>query len=82
MNKYRIQDYFKLADEELDQIYKNRMDCEHANFLLKEQLGLSDLKTTGRKKVWIKVGITLIARQIQALHQLIHNKNPRTTITN
>ncbi|BAI60953.1 putative transposase for insertion sequence element [Methanocella paludicola SANAE] len=82
VNKYRIQDYLELADEKIDQLYKNRMDCEHANFLLKEQLGLSDLKTTGREKVQVKVGITLIARLIQALHQLIHEKSPRTTIIN
>jgi hypothetical protein len=82
VNKYRIQDYIKISEEDLNQLYKNRMDCEHANFLLKEHLGLSDLKTTGREKVRVKVGITLIARLIQALHQLIHNKNPRTTITN
>jgi IS5 family transposase len=82
VNKYRIQDYLKLADEEIDRIYKNRMDCEHANFLLKEHLRLTDLKTTGREKVKAKVGITLIARQIQALRQLIHQKSPRTTIIN
>lgn len=82
VNKYRIQDYFKIADEKIDQLYKNRMDCEHANFLLKEQLGLSDLKTTGRKKVLVKVGITLITKLIQALHQLKHEKSPRTTIIN
>src|SRR5208337_388049 len=72
VNKYRIQDYIKISEEDLNQLYKNRMDCEHANFLLKEHLGLSDLKTTGREKVRVKVGITLIARLIQALHQLIH----------
>jgi hypothetical protein len=82
VNKYRVQDYFKFAEEKIDQLYKNRVDCEHANFLLKEQPGLSNLKTTGRKKVWTKVGITLIARQIQALRQLIHEKSPRTTIIN
>jgi len=82
VNKYRIQDYLKLAEEKIDQLYKNRMDCEHANFLLKGQPGLSDLKTIGRKKVWVKVGITLIARQIQALRQLINEKSPRTTIVN
>ncbi|BAI60939.1 putative transposase for insertion sequence element [Methanocella paludicola SANAE] len=82
VNKYRIQDYFKIPEETIDQLYKNRMDCEHANFLLKEQLSLKDLKTTGREKVLVKVGITLIARLIQALHQLIHQKSPRTTIIN
>jgi hypothetical protein len=82
VNKYRVQDYLELSEEKVDQLYKNRMDCEHANFLLKGQLGLSDLKTTGRKKVWVKIGITLIARLIQALHQLIHEKSPRTTIIN
>ncbi|BAI61218.1 putative truncated transposase [Methanocella paludicola SANAE] len=82
VNKYRIQDHLELGDEELDHIYKNRMDCEHANFLLKEHLGLTNLKTTGREKVRVKVGITLIARQIQVLRQLINQKNPRTTITN
>lgn len=82
VNKYRIQDYLNMPDEEIDRIYKNRMDCEHVNFLLKEQLGLKDLKTTGREKVRVKVGITLIARQIQALRQLIHQKSPRTTIIN
>ena len=82
VNKYRLQDYYEIPDKTLDQLYKNRMDCEHANFLLKEQLSLTNLKTTGREKVKIKVGITLIARQIQVLRQLIHEKSPRTTIIN
>ncbi len=84
----RLGAHLKLTDEKIDHLYKNRMDCEHANFLLKEQLSLSDFcyairaKTIGREKVRVKVGITLIARLIQALHQLIHEKSPRTTIIN
>lgn len=81
-NKYRIQDYTKLKTETLDQLYKNRMDCEHVNFLLKEHLPLTNIKTKGIKKVKTKIGITLITRQIQVHHQLTRNKNPRTTTMN
>jgi len=88
VNKYRIQDHINMPDEEIDRIYKNRMDYEHANFLPKEHFDLTNFcyairaKTTGREKVSVKVGITLIARQIQVLRQLTHQKSPRTTITN
>lgn len=50
VNKYRVQDRLEIPDGSLDQLYKNRMDCEHANFLLKGQLNLSDLKPPEEKK--------------------------------
>lgn len=78
-NKYRIQDCLQIMTETLDQLYKNRMDCEHSNFLLKEHLQLTNIKTRGIKRVQTKIGITLITRQIQVLHQLKKEKNPRTT---
>lgn len=79
-NKYRIQNYLEMSDEAVNRLYKNRQDCEHANFLLKEQLQLTDLKTSGREKVKTMIYITLIARLIQVLHQLVQDKNPRSTI--
>jgi len=81
-NKYRIQDYTKIKTQTLDQLYKCRMDCEHVNFLLKEHLPLTNIKTKGIKKVRTKIGITLITRQIQVHHQLKRDKNPRTTTMN
>lgn len=81
VNKYRVQDRLKIPEDTLEQLYKNRMDCEHANFRLKGHLGLTDLKTIGREKVRTKIGLTLIARQIQVLHQLKTGNNPRTTYT-
>jgi len=49
VNKYPIQDYLDLANEKIKQLYKSRTDCEHAKFLLKGQLVLSDLKNAGKK---------------------------------
>ncbi len=36
VNEYPIQDYFEITQCKIDQLYQNMMDCEHANFPLKE----------------------------------------------
>lgn len=77
MNKYRIQDYLKLGDEELDRIYKNRMDCEHANFLLKEHLGLKDFYLcNSSKNHWERKSPG------KSRHNTHRKTNPSTTPTN
>ena len=79
--KYRLQDYCPADREHLDDLYKNRNDCEVANGLLKEHLHLEDTKTRGILRNRVKTGLTILARQIQVLYQLRHAANPRTTIT-
>ena len=80
--KYRLQDYCQIHGNKLNKIYKNRYDCEVTNKLLKEHLALRKTNTIGIKKTKTKIGLTIIARQIQVLYQLKHKQNPRTTITN
>jgi IS5 family transposase len=80
--KYRIQYYCKVHGNKLNHLYKTRMDCEVTNGLLKEHLHLERTRTKGIIKTRIKTGLTILARQIQVLYQLIHEKNTRTTIIN
>jgi hypothetical protein len=80
MNKYRLQDYIPFHDITMNKLYKNRMHCEYTNYLLKERLDLKRVKTTRIFRIHVKTGLTLIARQIQVLHQIIKGANPRTTI--
>ena len=80
--KYRLQDYSPTDEEHLDHLYKNRNDCEVANGLLKEHQRLEDTKTRGILRNRVKAGLTILARQIQVLHQLRHKANLRTTIIN
>ncbi len=79
--KYRLQDYCPANENTLDHLYKNRNDCEVTNGLLKEHLHLEDTKTKGLVRNRVKTGLTILARQIQVLHQLRRDANPRTTIT-
>jgi len=78
--KYRIQEYIPFHDITMNKLYKNRMHCEYTNYLLKEHLTLKRVNTTGKFRIHVKTGLTLIARQIQVLYQLIKGANPRTTI--
>lgn len=78
--KYRLQDYCQTTQKQLDEIYKNRNDCEVTNNLLKERLNITNTRTTGRQRTRTKIGLTIIARQIQVHYQLKHKQNPRTTI--
>jgi transposase, IS5 family len=80
--KYRIQYYCQVHGNKLNHLYKTRMDCEVTNGLLKEHLNLERTRTKGIIRTKVKTGLTIIARQIQVLHQLTHEKNTRTTITN
>jgi hypothetical protein len=80
--KYRVQDYSPADQDQLDHLYKNRNDCEVVNGLLKEHLRLEDTKTRGILRNRVKAGLTILARQIQVLHQLRHKANTRTTIIN
>ena len=80
--KYRLQDYCQVHGNRLNHLYKNRIDCEVTNSLLKEHLRLEDTKTRGIQRNRVKAGLTILARQIQVLHQLKHNADPRTTIMN
>nr|WP_272941624.1 transposase [Methanocella conradii] len=79
-NKYRLQDYMPFHDITMNKLYKNRMHCEYANYLLKEHLDLKRVNTTGILRTHTKTGLTLIARLIQVLYQLRQEANPRTTI--
>lgn len=78
--KYRIQYYCQVHGNKLNQLYKTRLECEVTNSLLKEHLHLERTRTKGIKRTRAKTGLTILARQIQVLHQLTQNKNTRTTI--
>lgn len=78
--KYRIQEIIPFHDITMNKLYKNRMHCEYTNYLLKEHLDLKRVNTTRSFRTHVKTGLTLIARQIQVLYQLIKGANPRTTI--
>lgn len=80
--KYRIQYYCQVHGNRLNHLYKTRIECEVTNSILKERLHLERTRTKGRIRTRVKTGLTILARQIQVLHQLIHEKNPRTTIMN
>jgi len=80
--KYRIQYYCKVHGNRLNHLYKTRMDCEVTNGVLKEHLHLENIKTKGIIRTKVKTGLTILARQIQVLHQLTQNKNTRTSIMN
>ena len=80
--KYRLQDYCPVHGNRLNHLYKNRIDCEVTNALLKEHLRLEDTKTRGIQRNRVKAGLTIMARQIQVLCQLRREANPRTTIMN
>ncbi len=78
--RYRLQEYIPFHDITMNKLYKNRMHCEYTNYLLKEQLSLKRVNTTRIFRVHTKTGLTLIARQIQVLYQIIRGANPRTAI--
>ena len=78
--KYRLQDYCKIHGNMLNHIYKNRMDCEVTNNLLKEHLHLTEIRTIGRLRTRVKTGLTILTRQIHVLHQLAHDRTTRTAI--
>ncbi|OPY30693.1 MAG: Transposase DDE domain protein [Methanocella sp. PtaU1.Bin125] len=80
--KYRLQDYCQVHGNRLNHLYKNRNDCEVTNSLLKERLGLEMKKTKGIIRNRVKAGLSILARQIQVLHQLLQEADPRTTILN
>jgi hypothetical protein len=56
------------------------MDREYTNNLLKEHLDMTRVKTTGMFRTRIKVGLTMIARQIQVLYLKKQGTNTRTAI--
>jgi len=84
--KYRLQDYCKIHGNKLNHLYKKRNDCEVTNNLLlelrskKEHLHLTDTKTKGRSRNRAKTGLTILARQIHVLYQLVNDKTTRTAI--
>jgi hypothetical protein len=80
--KYRIQYYCQVHGNKLNHLYKTRIECEVTNSILKERLHLEITRAKGRVRTRVNAGLTILARQIQALHQLIHKQNPRTTIMN
>jgi transposase len=80
--KYRIQYYCQVHGNRLNHYYKTRLECEVTNSILKEHLHLERTRTKGRIRTRVKTGLTIAARQIQALHQLTQKKNTRTTIMN
>ena len=54
------------------------MDCEYTNNLLKEHLDIKRVNTRGMFRT--KIGLTMIARQIQVLYLIKQGTNPRTAI--
>jgi hypothetical protein len=80
--KYRLQDYCQVHGNRLNHLYKNRMDCEVTNSLLKERLGLQMKNTKGIIRNKVNAGLTIMTRQIQVLCQLKRETDPRTTIIN
>jgi len=80
--KYRLQDYVKVHGNLLNHLYKKRLDCEVTNNLLKEHLHLTSTRTKGSMRNRVKTGLTILARQIHVLHQLLHEKTTRTAIIN
>ena len=78
--KYRLQDYLPVHGNKLNKLYKNRMDCEYTNNLLKEHLNMTRVNTISMFRTKIKVGLTMIARQIQVLYLTKQRTNPRTAI--
>lgn len=79
-HKYRVQDYTPIHGNTLNHLYKNRMNCEYTNQLLKERLNMNQVNTQGKLRVKINAGLSMIARQTQVLYQLKQQANPRTTI--
>jgi hypothetical protein len=63
-------------------LYKNRIDFEVTNALLKKHILLEDTKNKGFVINRVKAGLTIMARQIQVLYPLRREADPRTTIMN
>jgi IS5 family transposase len=80
--RYRVQYYCQVHGNRLNHLYKTRIECEVTNGLLKEHLHLERTRTKGRVRTKVKTGLTILARQIQVLHQLTQKKDTRTTIMN
>lgn len=80
LTKYRLLDQVEYFESFINQLYKKRMDCEYTNNLLKERLDLRRVNTMGILPVTKKLGLTILARQIQVHYQLKQEANPRTTI--